>query len=290
LNLYRGGVATYTVGQIAERSGFSASTLRYYEDIGLLTPTSRTAAGYRLYDDHALERLAFVVRAKQLGCSLDEIGDLLGVWDGERCGPVQRRLHQLVTDKLTAAHGQIGELIGFAVQLQEAAARLESPPIDNPCGPQCACLADQPDESTPLPVTLSVGASIACALQPHAVPDRVEAWQALLTHARARVRTAKGCLRIEFHRDVDIAELARLAAAEQHCCAFFAFTMTIDERGLALEVGAPERAAEVVTAMFGTAASETAASSALPHSPAASFRSSAYAAAPPRDSATSAWV
>jgi DNA-binding transcriptional MerR regulator len=86
-------MSTFTIGQVAERSGFSASALRYYEELGLIAPAARTEAGYRLYDDRALSRLAFVARAKQLGCSLNEITDLLSVWDGEQCGPVQRRFH-----------------------------------------------------------------------------------------------------------------------------------------------------------------------------------------------------
>lgn len=62
----------YKIKDVADRSGFSAVTLRYDEQIGLLPESARTAAGYRLYDDDALERLAFIARAKQLGCSLDE--------------------------------------------------------------------------------------------------------------------------------------------------------------------------------------------------------------------------
>ena len=53
-------VSTYTIGEVAERSGFSASALRYYEDIGLVPPAGRSDAGYRLYDDITLTRLAFV--------------------------------------------------------------------------------------------------------------------------------------------------------------------------------------------------------------------------------------
>ncbi len=136
------GVSTFTIGQVAERSGFSASALRYYEDVGLVAPTTRTEAGYRIYDDEVLGRLAFIARAKHLGCSLDEITDLVGVWDGERCGPVQRRFHELVTDKLYATQTRIAELIAFASQLQTAASRLDGPALDGPCGDGCACLAE----------------------------------------------------------------------------------------------------------------------------------------------------
>lgn len=63
-------MSTHTIGQVAERTGFSASTLRYYEQHGVLEPVGRTDAGYRLYDHTSLGRLGFISRAKQLGCTL----------------------------------------------------------------------------------------------------------------------------------------------------------------------------------------------------------------------------
>lgn len=134
-------MSTYTIGEAAERSGFSASALRYYEGIGLVVPPTRTGAGYRLYDDGSLARLGFIARAKQLGCTLEEVTDLVGIWDGERCGPVQKRFHDLVTAKLAAAQRQIAELTALSEQLHEAAAQLEGPAIDGPCSEGCACAA-----------------------------------------------------------------------------------------------------------------------------------------------------
>jgi DNA-binding transcriptional MerR regulator len=134
-------VSTYTIGEAAERSGFSASALRYYEGIGLVVPSTRTDSGYRIYDDHALGRLAFIARAKQLGCTLEEITDLVGIWDGERCAPVQRRFHDLVTAKLAATERQIAELTALTGQLHQAAAQLAGPAIDGPCSEGCACSA-----------------------------------------------------------------------------------------------------------------------------------------------------
>ncbi len=133
--------STYTIGQVAERSGFSASALRYYEGIGLVEPSTRTGSGYRVYDETSLSRLAFISRAKQLGCSLGEITDLAGIWDGERCGPVQRRFHDLVTDKVADTERQIAELMVLRDQLRETAQLLDGPAVDGPCSAECACLA-----------------------------------------------------------------------------------------------------------------------------------------------------
>jgi DNA-binding transcriptional MerR regulator len=134
-------VTTYTIGKTSERSGFSASALRYYEGIGLVEPSTRTGAGYRLYDDDTLARLAFIARAKQLGCSLEEITDLVGIWDGERCGPVQRRFHDLVTTKLAETGRRIAELTAMQDQLRLAAHHLDGPATDGPCNATCACMA-----------------------------------------------------------------------------------------------------------------------------------------------------
>ncbi len=66
-----------TIGQLARRVGLRTSTLRYYEEQGLLTPTRRTQAGYRLYDHNAEQTLRFIQRAQRLGFSLADIGALL---------------------------------------------------------------------------------------------------------------------------------------------------------------------------------------------------------------------
>jgi MerR family copper efflux transcriptional regulator len=247
--------ATYTIGEVADRSGFSASALRYYEDVGLVVPASRTAAGYRLYDDRTLTRLAFVARAKRLGCSLEEIADLAELADGDRCGPVQRRLHELVTGRVVDAQRQVAELVTFTAELNWAAVRLAGPPVDGPCADGCACLSD--DEARPIapePVVLGARPAdppIACSLEPGAVPERLTAWRSVLDHALGRVATADGGLRIELDGGVSVEQLAGLIAAEQKCCPFFAFSITVDTRGVGLEVRAPDGAADVVAAMFG---------------------------------------
>ena len=132
-------MSTYTIGEVAEASGFRASALRYYESVGLLTPAGRTASGYRVFDEAALTRLAFIARAKQLGCSLEEITDLVRVWDGT-CEPVQRRFHRLVTSKLAETERRIAELQALHHQLEDAAVQLAGRALDGPCDGACACI------------------------------------------------------------------------------------------------------------------------------------------------------
>jgi Hg(II)-responsive transcriptional regulator len=68
-----------TIGMLAKQVGLTAETLRYYERLGLIAPSQRTASNYRLYGQEAAQRLHFVRRAQVLGFSLQEIGQLLSL-------------------------------------------------------------------------------------------------------------------------------------------------------------------------------------------------------------------
>jgi len=74
-------MSKFTIGKLATETGHAVETLRYYERRGLISPAQRTAAGYRLYRPEAMRRLRFIRRAKDLGFSLDEIGELLSLGD-----------------------------------------------------------------------------------------------------------------------------------------------------------------------------------------------------------------
>jgi MerR family copper efflux transcriptional regulator len=234
--------STLTIGEVAERTGFSASSLRYYEGIGLVVPAARTGAGYRLYDESAVGRLAFIARAKQLGCTLEEITDLVTIWDGERCGPVQRRFHDLITTKIADTQQRLADLTRFAGQLRSAAAQLSAEPTDGPCGPDCACLSEPAADTG------------ACTLSPDGMEEREQEWTDLLTHVSARSTAPNGALRLAFDAATPLEELIRVVAAEQRCCAFFAFTITLDANGVTLDVRAPEDAEPLIIALFGQAA------------------------------------
>jgi len=254
---------SYKIKDVADRSGFTAATLRYYEEIGLLPEATRTPAGYRLYDDHTLDRLAFIARAKQLGCTLDEIADLTVAWDGGRCGPVQDRLRGVVADKLATAQLQIIELTTLTFELQRAATTLEMHRPDGPCDDSCGCVTDSSDTAevvTRQPVALGkkpdhdeVAAPVACTLGSQSMRGRLDEWQRLLEHV-VRREPIEGGLRATFAPATPLDELMRLAAAEQDCCQFFTFAITIDTRGIALEVSAPDNALPVLQSLFGTPA------------------------------------
>lgn len=69
----------YLIGQLAKRCKVSSDTLRFYEKNGLLEPAGRSESGYRLYSEENLSRVNFILRAKTIGLSLDEIRELLDI-------------------------------------------------------------------------------------------------------------------------------------------------------------------------------------------------------------------
>lgn len=69
------------IGEVVARTGLSHRTLRYYEEMGLLTPSSRTDGGFRLYDDADIERLLLIKPMKPLGFSIEEMRLLVDALD-----------------------------------------------------------------------------------------------------------------------------------------------------------------------------------------------------------------
>lgn len=90
------------IGEVAAASGLSVKTIRYYEEIGLLTPTVERSqsSGYRLFTAQTLNRLAFIKRSQALGLSLGEVQQILQVHDhGELpCGEVKQHLEAKVAE------------------------------------------------------------------------------------------------------------------------------------------------------------------------------------------------
>jgi MerR family copper efflux transcriptional regulator len=75
----RNTATSLSIGTVAERAGVGIDTIRYYEREGLMPEPARRASGYRVYDESAVQRLRFIRRAKELGFTLAEIGELLAL-------------------------------------------------------------------------------------------------------------------------------------------------------------------------------------------------------------------
>lgn len=70
-------VRVFTIGALAKAAGVTAPTIRYYEEIGLMPPASRTAGGQRNYDDTDLSRLTFIRQCRDFGFGIDQVRVLL---------------------------------------------------------------------------------------------------------------------------------------------------------------------------------------------------------------------
>ncbi len=93
----RGG-RQMTIGQVAAAVGVAATTLRFYEREGLLSPTDRSRAGYRLYDDGAVQRLEFIRSAQAVGFTLEDIRALLELNGDSPCKEVQALIERRLTE------------------------------------------------------------------------------------------------------------------------------------------------------------------------------------------------
>jgi DNA-binding transcriptional MerR regulator len=147
------------ISELAERSGVPATTLRFYETIGLVS-ADRTSAGYRDYDAGAVDRLHVITEAKRLGLTLDDIGGLLGTWTSGSCATTKADLRPRLTARLLAAQLETATLIARGGAVQVMLAHLDTlPDSDEACGPDCVM------PSRPEPV-------IACSLTGSPRPDR----------------------------------------------------------------------------------------------------------------------
>lgn len=95
-----------TVKQVSELTGISVRTLHHYDAIGLLRPTTVTEAGYRLYDEDALQRLRQILLFRELGFPLKEIQALLDADECERSAALQQQM-QLLEKKRSRLQNRI---------------------------------------------------------------------------------------------------------------------------------------------------------------------------------------
>lgn len=137
------------IGELGTRLGISTATLRYYESLGLLGEPERSPSGYRLYSQDEEDRLRFILRAKALDLSLDEIRSLLQMWQVGSCSDTRTSLRHLVAHKIQEARTRATEATAFADQLTHVYARLgEDVGPTNLGAGGCACIPDLPAQET----------------------------------------------------------------------------------------------------------------------------------------------
>ena len=223
--------------------------MRFYEGAGLLR--GRTASGYRVYGQDAVERLAFIGAAKRLGLPLEEVGELLTVWEAGACAGVRDGLRPRVAARLAEAGQRAAELEAFTALLRGALEHLDALPdragrCDQGCGFPAA-QAPRPAVAVLAPGRPGGGqdaehraaAPVACSLTGDGIAERAAAWREAVAGAgRAPI---PGGLRLTLPASRATA-VAGLAAAEQRCCPFLGFLLRFDGQVLQLEIRAPAEA------------------------------------------------
>src|SRR5215210_5825494 len=98
------------IGEVARLAGVPPKTLRYYEDMGLISPAGRTVSGYRIYGWRELEQIEFVRKAKLMGLSLDEIRGLVEAAEDGIPNKVLQHLDDILERSLAETERKIEEL------------------------------------------------------------------------------------------------------------------------------------------------------------------------------------
>lgn len=124
------------IGELAERAGTTAKTLRFYEEQGLLPPAERTTSGYRDYAPEAIARIDFVHRGQAAGLTLAQIRQILDIRDGG-AAPCEH-----VRDLLDARLAEIEHQIAQLTALRDTIAELRDDaahPEPETCSPDQVC-------------------------------------------------------------------------------------------------------------------------------------------------------
>lgn len=96
------------IGAAARRAGISARMVRHYESLGLINGVARTDSGYRQYTEADVHALHFIRRSRDLGFSMEEIAELLGLWhDRSRASSQVKRIAQQHIDDLSERIAQM---------------------------------------------------------------------------------------------------------------------------------------------------------------------------------------
>ena len=104
------------IGELAKATGLSAKTIRFYEAEGLIPDPPRTESGYRSYAGPDVSRLGFILNAKRLGLSLNDIKGILQLHD--RSEPTCVHVRSLLDEKVAQIETVIQNLLGFKGELE----------------------------------------------------------------------------------------------------------------------------------------------------------------------------
>jgi len=130
------------IGELAKRVGVNPKTIRFYEDIGLITST-RAPNGYRMYNSQDESNLLFIRRAQKLGLSLQEIRSIIQDIQQGQCQTAKSQIRQMLFSKISEVDNQIGELQALKSYLIERLNKFEINSAISPSDKECSCLSDK---------------------------------------------------------------------------------------------------------------------------------------------------
>ncbi|MDQ6827410.1 MAG: Cu(I)-responsive transcriptional regulator [Gemmatimonadota bacterium] len=104
------------IGEAAKGSGVSVKMIRHYELVGLVPEANRTDAGYRQYTDNEVHTLRFIRQARDLGFSIQQIGELLGLWQNHR--RPSRQVKALAEAHIKELDQKVHELLAMKAALE----------------------------------------------------------------------------------------------------------------------------------------------------------------------------
>ncbi len=119
------------IGELSKTSGVAIDTIRYYEKRGLIPPPARTVTGYRDYGRRDLARLKFIVQAKNLGFTLEEIGQLLTLRSTHERSCAEVRM--VAESKAAEIAERIEQLTRIRRTLLDLAEQCGQSSADDPC-------------------------------------------------------------------------------------------------------------------------------------------------------------
>ena len=138
------------IGQAAKLSGVSAKMIRHYEQVGLVPAPARTDSGYRQYSEREVHTLQFIRHARDLGFSIPQIGELVGLWQNRR--RPSRSVKALAEAHIRALEAKAQELLAMKATLEHLVHCCSGD--DRPDCPILESLSAEPTEmppKTPLP-------------------------------------------------------------------------------------------------------------------------------------------
>ncbi|RMG95293.1 MAG: heavy metal-responsive transcriptional regulator [Chloroflexi bacterium] len=140
---------TMQIKELAQKTGLTEKTIRYYESVGLLPPPRRLPNGYRDYDESDVERVRFVAGARRLGFAIDDVQEILALRD-RREAPC-RVVLELLIQKADEVQQRIAELKRLEEELRRLHALGQTFPTDDVDGKNCVCHLISTEVTKPAP-------------------------------------------------------------------------------------------------------------------------------------------